>query len=205
MRRGLLLVLSTALGLSAARPAGAQDPVELPGGGVAASNGVVIHGVDTKVIAARLREADRKSVAGDAKGAAADLADVLLGDVSPLVEDGENAYLSVLEAALQRLAALPPEGLAAYRAATDTRAASLLAEAVSRGDAPLLARSAPAMALTTHGPRLYVALADLRAARGDARGAAQTLSDLLRLWPTADLPGVDRASVVARLASLFAS
>jgi hypothetical protein len=208
MARGPVLVPLVIAALAAGvAPAAAQDASQDAGGGVAASNGVVIHGVDTKMIAARLREADRKAASGDAKGAAAELGEVLLGDVSPLVEDGENAYLSVLEAALQRLATLPPEGLAAYRATADVRAEKLLASALARSDAGALARAAPPLVLTTHGPRLFVALADLRAAHGDADGAAQALGDLLRSWPDAsvEMPGVDRADVVARLAALYAS
>lgn len=177
---------------------------------VAASNGVVVHGVDTKLLAARLREADRKALAGDAKGAASDLAEILTGDVSPLIEDGENAYLSAREAALQRVLALPPDGVAHFRSLADSRAAAVLAEGAARADAALLARHASEMALTSHGPAILVTLSDLRAARGDARLAGQALFDLLRLWPdsgpAAALPGgVDRASVVARLAALCAS
>lgn len=177
---------------------------------VAASNGVVVHGVDTKLLAARLRDADRKVLAGDATGAAADLAEILTGDVSKLIEDGENAYLSAREAALQRVIALPPEGIARFRAATDARAATVLAAGVARADAALLARHATEMALTSHGPELLVTLCDLRAARGEARLAGQALVDLLRFWPdsgpTAALPGaVDRAAVVGRLASICAS
>ena len=37
---------------------------------VAATNGVVVHGVDSKLLAARLRDVDRKLLAGDAKAAA---------------------------------------------------------------------------------------------------------------------------------------
>src|SRR5438132_58566 len=38
---------------------------------VAASNGVVVRGVDSKLLAARLRDPDRKALAGDARGAGA--------------------------------------------------------------------------------------------------------------------------------------
>jgi hypothetical protein len=176
---------------------------------VATSNGAVVHGVDAKLLAARLRDVDRKALAGDAKGAAADLADILSGDLTPLVDEGADAYLCVVEAALRRVAALAPEGLAAYRAIVDPRAASILADAVARTDAALLARHARAMALSTHGPRMLVALSDLRAARGEAALAAQSLADALRLWPaagaTAEMPGVARAEVVLRLATLFAA
>jgi len=178
-------------------------------GAANATNGVVVHGVDTKLLAARLREVDKKVLAGDAKAAAADLAEILAGDATPLVDEGGDTFLCAREACLQRIAALPPDGLAAYRATVDERAASVLADATSRGDATALARRAPSLALSTHGPKMLVALADLRAARGDVRLAAQALSDLLRLWPesggTAVMPGVDRASVVLRLATLFAA
>jgi hypothetical protein len=176
---------------------------------VAASNLAVIHDVDTKLLAARLREADRKALSGDAKGAAADLAELLSRDTSPLVEEGENAYLCVLEAALQRVAALPSEAIAAYRAAADARAADALDRALRSRDAAALARSALPSALTSYGPRMLVALADLRASRGDADLAAQALADCLRLWPATgplgQMPGVDRGAVVARLAALHAS
>jgi hypothetical protein len=176
---------------------------------VAASNGVVVHNVDSKLLAARLRDVDKKTLAGDVKSAAADLAEILTGDVSPLVEEGVDAYLGAREACLQRIAALAPEGLAAYRATVDARAASVLAESLARGDVAALSRHANAMALSTNGPKMLVALADLRVARGDVRLAVQALTDLLRLWPesgaTAEMPGVDRAAVVLRLASLLAS
>src|SRR5688572_14660319 len=103
-------------------------------GSVAATNGIVVHGVDTKLLAARLRDTDRKALDGDAKGAAADLADILTGDLGALIEEGRDAYLCAQEAALQRLLALPPEGLAAYREIVDARAAAVLADGLSRAD-----------------------------------------------------------------------
>jgi hypothetical protein len=203
-RRALCAVLLA----FAAFPARASEDAE-DGSSVAAGNGVVVHNVDTKLLAARLRETDRKVLAGDVKGAAADLAEVLTGDVSPLVEEGPDSYLVALEAALQRVAALPPEGLAAFRETVDPHAAALLAEASSRADAASLAHRAVAMSLSTHGPRMLVALADMRASRGQVRLAARALWDLLRLWPeggaTAQMPGLDRAAVVARFATLAAS
>jgi hypothetical protein len=205
MRRGRVVTLLVVL---ASAPSFAED-AQPAGTSVAAANGVVVHGVDTKLLAARLRDTDRKVLAGDAKGAAADLAEILAGDVTPLIEDADDAYLVAQESALQRISALPPEGLAAYRGIADPRAAALLAEAAARADPAALSRHALDMALTSYGPRMLVTLADLRAARGDARLAAQALSDLLRLWPdsgaTASMPGVNRAEVVARLAAACAS
>ena len=81
----------------------------------------------------------RASTAPDAATQGAEVL-VLAGDVSPLVEDGENAYLCTLEAALQRLAALPPEGMTAYRAAVDPRAAAALADGLARGGLVALQR-----------------------------------------------------------------
>ena len=198
----------TGLVLAAAAAARGEDrpPAERS---VIAPNGVVVHGVDTKIVSARLRDADRKAAAGDVAGAASALAEVLAVDANALIEDGESSYLCAHEAALQRIAALPPEGLDAYRKLADPQAAEALAAALRDADTGLLARRAPTMALTTSGPSLLVTLADLRAARGDVRGAAQALSDLLRLWPeggtTEVMPGVDRAAAVARLASLLAA
>jgi hypothetical protein len=204
MRRSLVLVPLAAL---AAASFGEDTPQT--GTSVAAANGVVVHGVDTKLLAARLRDSDRKVLAGDARGAAADLAEILTGDVSSLIEDADDSYLVAQESALQRIAALPPEGLAAYREIADSRAESVLAQAASRAEPSLLARHALDLAMTTHGPRLLVTLADLRSARGEDRLAAQALSDLLRLWPdtgaTAAMPGVDRAAVIARFAAVCAS
>lgn len=201
------VLLGAVLALAALTSRASEDADE--GRSVAASNGVVVHGVDTKLLAARLRETDRKVLAGDAKGAATDLAEILSGDVSSLVEEGPDAYVVALEAALQRVAALPPEGLAAFRETVDARAATLLADATARADAGALARQAIPLSLSTHGPRMLVALADLRASRGQVRSAARALWDLMRLWPesgaTAQMPGVDRAAVVARFATLAAS
>jgi len=205
MRRALAAV--PLLALAGAASSG-EDP-RPAGDAVAASNGVVVHDVDSKLLAARLRDVDRKIFAGDVKSAAADLAEILTGDVAPLVEEGGDSYLCAREACLQRIAALPPDGVAAYRATVDVRAASILADALARGDRVALARHANAMALSTSGPKMLVALADMRAAHGDVRLAVQALTDLLRLWPesgaTAEMPGVERAAVVLRLASLLAS
>lgn len=205
MRRALALLPVLALATSATSGEDGRSYDEA----VAATNGVVVHGVDSKLLAARLRDVDRKILAGDAKSAANDLAEILAGDVSPLVAEGDDAYLCARDACLQRIAALPPEGLEAYRATVDARAASVLAEAHARRDAASLARHAPVMALSSHGPKMLVALADVRTARGDVRLAAQSLADLLRLWPetaaTAEMPGVERAAVVLRLATLLAS
>ena len=204
LRRVLLLAVVA----SAALPVRASEDAQ-EGRSVVTSNGVVVHGVDTKLLAARLRETDRKVLAGDARGAAGDLADILTGDVSSLVEEGADAYLVAREAALQRVAALPPEGLAAFRETVDPHAASLLAEAAARADAGALAHRAIVMSMSTHGPRMLVALADMRASKGQVRAAARALWDLMRLWPedgtTAQMPGVDRAAVVARFATLAAS
>lgn len=204
LRRVLLLAVVASAALSVRAAEDAED-----GRSVVTSNGVVVHGVETKLLAARLRETDRKVLAGDARGAATDLADILTGDVSSLVEEGPDAYLVAREAALQRVAALPPEGLAAFRETVDPHAASLLAEAAARADAGALAHRAIVMSMSTHGPRMLVALADMRASKGQVRAAARALWDLMRLWPeggtTAQMPGVDRAAVVARFATIAAS
>ena len=51
-----------------ALPASAGEDAASGEGSVAASNGAVVHGVDGKLLAARLRDVDRKTLAGDAKG-----------------------------------------------------------------------------------------------------------------------------------------
>lgn len=173
---------------------------------VTAENGIVIHGVDRRMLAARLRDVDRKIASGDALGAADDLAVLFTGDLSSLIEDGDGAYLIASESALQRVAALDAEALAQFRKIVDPRAETLLAEASLRGRLGDLSRRAAAMAYSSFGPRIFVTLSDLRAARGEARLAARALADLLRLWPdrgtTAEIVGVARAEVVARLGSL---
>ncbi len=201
--RSLRLAMLGALVTIASAAAGQE--AQPATGSVAAENGVVVHGVDTRALAARFREVDRKALAGDAAGAAADLAVLLAGDVTAMIEEGGGAFLSALEAARQRVAALPPEGLSAYREIVDGRAVAALEAAGTRPDPFALAASAERLALSTHGPRLGVTLADLRLAQGDLRLAAQALEDVLRLWPEGEMPGVQRAAVVSRLAATYAA
>lgn len=174
---------------------------------VAATNGVVVHGVDSKLLAARLRDVDGRLAAGQAEAAGRELADLASADLDALLEEGEGTYLSAQEAVLLRTAELPEEGLAVYRRLLDARARAALDAAVARGDPSPLQREAFRLAMTTDGPRLLVTLADLRLARGDLGGAARALEDLLRLRPedSGEIPGVPRAAVVSRLAALGAA
>lgn len=204
MRRPLLsLALVAAL---AGPPAAAEGPAAGDTASVVAANGVVIHGVDTRGLAERLRQVDRKVRAEKLDEAARDLAEVLEGNLDALVEDSEGVYLDGREATILRVAALPPRGLAAYRDMVDGRARDALEEGTRRRDAGVLAEGVRRSALSNHGPRLCVALADLLLSRGDLSGAARALEDVLRLWPeSTPLPGVERAAVVSRLAALLAA
>lgn len=171
----------------------------------AAGNGVVVHGVDSKLLAARFRQVDGRVDPAERKELAKELAELLAGDVDRLVEDSQGIYLRGLDAAVLRTAALDPETLKAYRATVDARAEAALEEALRTRDIGLLEQAARRNALSTHGPRLLVALSDLRALGGRLSDAVQALEDLLRYWPRdAELPGVGRAAVLSRLAALYA-
>ncbi len=170
---------------------------------VETAGAVVVHGVATGVLAARLKAVDRQLASAEFEPAVAEL-DALLGeDLDVLHEDSEGVYLTAEDAVLLRLAALPDAALARWRGLADARAAALLADAGKPGAHELLERGARRLALTTDGPRLLVALADLRLARGDLARAARLLEDLLHFWPAvgsrAELPGVERAAVISRL------
>ncbi len=186
-------------------PAWAQDNET---SSVETAGAVVVHGVDTGTLAARLKAVDRRIAGGELAKAAEEL-DALLGeDLDALHEDSEGVYLTAEDAVLLRIAALPEKALAAWRRRADPRAAALLAEAAAPGARQLLENGARRLALATDGPRLLVALADLRLARGDLAGAARMLEDLLSLWPSpgprSELPGLERTAVISRLAALAA-
>lgn len=206
-RRGVAAVL---LALGASVLAIPPAPAALGEGGdatrtsVAAVNGVVVHGVESKVLAARVREIDQRLVTGDFAAAAKALADITGTDLSPLLEEGQGIYLSAQESVLQRVGTLPPDGLAIYRSALDPRADATLADAVRTGDANALARDAARFAYATPGPKLLLLLADLRIAMGDVGGAERALEDLLRLLD-GHAPPETLAGAASRLAALFAS
>lgn len=203
---GWAAAAAAVIAASGSRPLAAEDR-RRDSSSVAATNGVVVHDVDAKLLAARVRDIDARIAGGPIETAARELADLASADLTELLEEGEGTYLSALESVLQRVAALPPAGLAAYRKILDPRARAALEAALAHGDAARLQRDAFRLAMTTDGPRLLVTLADLRLARGDAGGAARALEDLLRLWPadTADLSGVPRAAVVSRLSTALAA
>ena len=167
---------------------------------VAAVNGVVVHGVDTKLLASRLREIDVRLVEGADDTAAAGLASLSTADDGTLVEEGEGVWLSASEAVLQRVSSLSPAGLKEYRRLLDGAADAALERAASRSDASSLSRDAARLAFTTAGPRLLLLLADLRLAHGDLGGAARALEDLIRL-----LDGVAPPERVAEAASRLAA
>ena len=173
---------------------------------VETAGAVVVHGVDTGTLAARLQAVDRRIAGGELDRAVEEL-DALLGeDLDALHEDSEGVYLTAEDAVLLRIAALPSDALAAWRRLADSRASSLLSEAAAAGRWDLLERGARRLALASDGPRLLVALADHRLARGDLAGAARLLEDLLLFWPSGgpreSLADVGRAAVVSRLAAL---
>ena len=170
---------------------------------VAAVNGVVVHGVDTKFLAARIREADQRVVDGEPEAAAKALASLTTDDLSPLLEEGEGVWLNAQESVLQRVARLPPAGLDAYRKALDPRAETALADAIARRDSAALTRDATRFAFTTHGTKLLLLLADQRIAQGDLGSAARALEDMLRLLPS-HAPAGALAAAASRLAGLLA-
>jgi hypothetical protein len=197
------LAFAALFALAAVAPAAQDDESS----SVETAGAVVVHGVDTGTLAARLKAVDRR-IAGGEMDAAVEELDALLGeDLDTLHEDSEGVYLSAEDAVLLRIAALPESALAAWRRLADARAQALLAETATGGTGwELLERSARRLALATDGPRLLVALADHRVSRGDLAGAARLLEDLLLLWPAdgarRELPGLDRAAVISRLAAL---
>lgn len=173
---------------------------------IAASNGVVVHDVERGLLAARLREVDAKLAAGAAEDAARELADLASSDVAVLVEDAEGTYIAALEAIVQRVPTLPPQGLAAYRRLLDGRALAAIDALTKSGETAAIAREAARLVHTTDGIRLLVALADRRFARGDLDGAAHALEEALRFRRADDpAPGVPRVAVVSRLAAILAA
>ncbi len=198
----LLPVLGLAALLSV--PTRAEDRTDDEISSVASASGVVVHGVTTGPLASAFQAIDDKLAAGRPEAAAAALDELLAGELGALHEQAQGVYLRASEAAVLRIAALPPVGLTAWRRLADPRANSLVARAAA-GEGELLERGAERLALATPGPRLMVMLADRRLARGDVRGAAQACEALLGLWPAGssrdELPGVERAAVVSRLAA----
>lgn len=189
-----------------------QDTADAEASGpvsVATSSGLVIHGVDRKLAAPRLRQIDGHLARGDLREAGIGLAEILAGPLDGLLEEREGVYLSLSEAALLRVAALPPAGLDAYREYVDPRARAALSEYLERGDVTRLSEDAYRMTLATPGPRLLVLLADAEQARGRLDAATRALEHLLRYLPGTDerpqLDGVDRSAVVSRLAGLLAA
>lgn len=176
---------------------------------VETAGAIVVHGVDTGTLAARLKAVDRRIAGGELDAAVAELDALLAEDLDTLHEDSEGVYLAAEDAILLRIAALPPEALAAWRRLADGRAAALFAEVGRRGGYELLEQGARRLALATDGPRLLVALADHRMAHDDLAGAARLLEDVLALWPAGgprdELPGIDRGALLSRLAALAAA
>ncbi|MCE9634302.1 MAG: hypothetical protein K8T90_01240 [Planctomycetes bacterium] len=170
---------------------------------VAAANGVVVHGVETKQLASRLREVDERLVTGDDGVAAVALADLASADLAALVEESAGVWLSASEGVLQRVATLPADALATYRSKVDAQAEIALTRAVSSGDTAPLARDAARLVFSTQGPKLLLLLADLRMARGELGGAAHALEDIVRLLPAHAPQAV--AAAASRLAAIHAA
>ena len=206
LRRTTLFVTSLALcsafALSGALAEGETDE----SGSVAAGNGVVVHSVDTKELSARFRQVDSRTSEDEREKLAKELAELLAGDLDDLIEDSQGVYLAARDAAILRTAALDAETLKLFRNVVDDRARAALDEALRTHDLESLSQAARRNALSTHGPRLLVTLADRLLARGRLGDAVQALEDLLRLWPTNEpFPGVARAGVLSRLAALYAA
>lgn len=207
-RRCLPFLLLALAGVSVAPVARAQEESGSEEGGlvsVATSSGVVVHGVDRRSAAPRLRRIDEHLARDEAREAGQALATLLAGSLDGLQEEREGVYLSLREAALLRVASLPAEGLDAYREYVDPRARSAASAYVETRDLARLADDAYRMTLATPGPRLLVALADAELARGRLDRAARALEHLLRFWPQGELPVVGRAPVLSRLAALLAT
>ncbi len=214
--RPLVVTLLALAAVALPPPANARDrEPEKDTTSVATSGDVIVHGVDRGKLAARFRGVDQKLLDGDAAAAGTELADILLGDLDLLIEERQGVYVRAAEAATLRVAKLPPEGLAAYRQIVDPLAEAALSDAIAARDVRALGRAVQSMALSTHGTRLGVSLADLRLASGDLAAAAQALEDVLLRWPREDgaapggparaAGGVEHAAVIARLAAVLAS
>jgi hypothetical protein len=88
---------------------------------------------------------------------------------------GDEPILVGLAVGLRaRLAALPPEGLEAYRAAFDARAGALFEEAIAASDERALEAHLARYLFTSAGERAATFLGDLYLERGEALGAYAT-------------------------------
>jgi hypothetical protein len=124
MPRRLAFAATAALGLAfcVSDTASARgDGQDTTATSASATNGAVVHGVDTKLLTTRLREIDLRLVEGDGEAAARGLASLATADLSPLVEEGEGVWISAEEGTLQRAAQLAPEALVLYRRAATPR------------------------------------------------------------------------------------
>jgi hypothetical protein len=93
--------------------------------------------------------------------------EVLATSVDGWVPQANDSYVGLREAVNRRLAALPPEGLAAYRARVDPLAQSRLSAAVAARDEPLLRQIISESFCSSAGDDALWTLGDIALERGD--------------------------------------
>jgi outer membrane protein assembly factor BamB len=145
--------------------------------------------------------AERLADEGRWGDAAALLQSVVEGEPSDLVRQG-GRYASARDAASQRLAELPDEGLAAYRLLYDAPARALYEEGVQERDEAALRQAASVYLNSSYGPRAASALATLLMDGGEHGAALRALAPLaaLNLGPEqAAAVAVKKAACLRRL------
>lgn len=114
-----------------------------------------------------------------------------------VVRVARRTWLGTREFVKTRIRKWPANGMKTYRRLTDPRAASLLARGRGGEIRPLLgvAREYP---LGSHGPAALLLLADRALVRGDLDQALRHLLEIIYLFEEEEIPGVERAEVLAR-------
>jgi outer membrane protein assembly factor BamB len=195
-RAALLAILFLTVTYVAAQPPVGEFSPELLNPRVARPAGAAVRLLERLEIFAEHENWDQLSATAD---------ELLTASVDGWVAQSQDHYVGLREAVNRQLAALPPEGLAAYRARVDPLAEARLAEGIAKRNEHMLRQVANESFCSSAGDDALWALGDIALERGDyqaARDAWQRLlpskrGDAQLTYPDSSIPAAD---VSARLA-----
>lgn len=182
-----------------AAPRPVRHPVVAPPSAIESGYAAILH--DSEEAGNLLKRASQAVAQKDWKLAVDSLQRIIELPGDSVLQATSGAYESARRRAHRLIAALPPEGLEAYRLIHDAEARARLEQAVRDHDETALREIVDRHLLTRSGDDASLALAGWWLDQGQASSAAALLGDLRAIYPDSDTPA---AEIDAELAMALA-